>query len=238
PLAQDLEQADELVELARRHDALLQVGHIERFNPAFEELGRYTFMPKFIEAERLGPFTGRSTDIGVVLDLMIHDLDLILTLVKAPLRSVEALGVSVFGGHEDVADARLTFANGCVAHLRASRASYTVTRRMNIWAPEGFLAADWAQRRVTLVQPSEHGGRHGLDVRQLDAAARARLREDLFGRYLEVLELDRSGGDQLTLELQHFVHCVRTGSPPRVSGEDGRDAIAAATQVLERIRSH
>src|SRR5262249_55543822 len=214
PLAQDLEQADELVELARRHDALLQVGHIERFNPAFEELGRYTFMPKFIEAERLGPFTGRSTDIGVVLDLMIHDLDLVLALVRSPLRAVEALGVSVFGGHEDVADARLTFANGCVAHLRATRASHAVSRRMNSWAPEGFLAADWAQRRVTLVQPSAHVRRHGLDLRQLDAAARGRLRDDLFGRHLQMLELDRNSGDPLTLELQSFVRAVQSGSRP------------------------
>lgn len=238
PLAATVAQAEHLVDLADRHGVPLQVGHIERFNPAYEELCRHSFQPKFIEGERLGPFTGRSTDIGVVLDLMIHDLDLILALVRAPLRTVDALGMSVFGAHEDVADARLTFANGCVAHLRASRASHAAARRMSIWAPEGFLAADWAQRRVTLVQPSEHVRRHGLDVRQLDAVARARLRDDLFGRYLHVLELDRNTGDQLTLELTDFVRCVRTGAVPRVTGAAGRDAIAVAERILEKIQQH
>lgn len=238
PLASTLAQAEQLVDLAERHGALLQVGHIERFNPAFEELCQRTFQPRFIEGERLGPFTGRSTDIGVVLDLMIHDLDLILALTRSTLTSVEALGVSVFGGQEDVADARLTFANGCVAHLRASRASYTVSRRMNIWSPEGFLAADWAARRVTLVQPSEQVRRNGLDPRQFDAGARTRLRDELFDHHLQVLELDRNTGDQLTMELRHFVHCVRTGTTPRVTGADGRNAIAAAARVLEKIQSH
>ena len=238
PLAADLRQAEELVELARREHALLQVGHIERFNPAFEEITRRTFVPRFLDAERLGGFTGRSTDIGVVLDLMIHDLDLILTLVRAPVRTVEAVGVSVFGGHEDVADARLTFTNGCVAHLRASRASYAASRRMNIWSAEGFIAADWGQRHVTLVQPSVHVRRHGLDVRQLDPEARARLREDLFGQHLEVLELNRHSGDPLTLELQSFVHAARHGTRPRVSGEDGLAAIALATEILAKLKQH
>ncbi len=238
PLAASLEEAEQLVALANQHGALLQVGHIERFNPAFEELCRHDFQPKFLEGERLGAFTGRSTDIGVVLDLMIHDLDLVHALVRAPLRSVEALGMAVFGGHEDVADARLTFANGCVAHLRASRASPAASRRMSIWSPEGFLTADWARRKVTLVQPSEHVRRHGLDPRHLDPGSRARLRDDLFGRHLEMLELDRGAGDQLTLELQDFLRCVRTGGRPRVSGEDGRDAVALAARVLEKVQAH
>ena len=123
PLASSLEQAEELVEIARRQRLVLQVGHIERFNPAFEALRRYHFQPKFVECERVGPFTGRSTDIGVVLDLMIHDLDLLLALIQSPVRSVEALGVAIFGGQEDIANARLQFANGCVANLTTSRAS-------------------------------------------------------------------------------------------------------------------
>jgi predicted dehydrogenase len=238
PLAATLEQADDLVDLARRHDTLLQVGHIERFNPAFLELQHRPLQPRYVDCQRLGPFTGRSTDIGVVLDLMIHDLDILLALVQAPVRTVEAVGVSVFGGHEDVANARLTFANGCVANLTASRASPTAQRRMHVWAPEGYVALDFSKRHLTLVQPTAELRGTGLDPHRLDPAARARLREQLFDRYFQVLELDRCGGDQLTCELQDFIHCVRTGSAPRVSGADGRNAIALATRILAALRAH
>src|SRR5262249_6784233 len=129
PLAATLEQASLLVELARQHGTWLQVGHIERFNPAFEELQRRPLQPKYVDVIRQGPFTGRSTDIGAVLDLMIHDLDLLLTLVGGPVLSVEAIGVRIFGQHEDVANARLIFANGCVANVTASRASATPVRK-------------------------------------------------------------------------------------------------------------
>jgi predicted dehydrogenase len=238
PLAATLEQADALVAAAERSGVILQVGHIERFNPAVEELRRRALQPKFVECERLGPFTGRSTDIGVVLDLMIHDLDLLRALVQAPVRSVQALGVALFGEHEDVANARLTFANGCVATLTASRASAAPSRRMRLWAPEGYVSVDFARRSLTLVQPTEHLRRRGLDFRQLDAVALARLKEEFFGRCLQTLHLDCSGGDQLTRELQHFVRCLQTGATPRVSGGEGRDAIALATRILESLRSH
>jgi predicted dehydrogenase len=238
PLAATLEQAGALVEAAHKSGALLQVGHIERFNPAVEELRRHALQPKFVDCERLGLLTGRSMDIGVVLDLMIHDLDLLRALVQAPARSVEALGVALFGEHEDVANARLTFANGCVANLTASRASATPSRRMRLWAPEGYVSIDFARRSLTFVQPSEQLRRRGLDFRRLDGAAMARLKDECFGRYLQTHQLDRSGGDQLTHELQDFVRCLQTGATPRVTGEDGREAIALATRVLESIRAH
>jgi predicted dehydrogenase len=238
PLASTLEQADDLVDLARAHGALLQVGHIERFNPAFQELAARPLQPKMVACERLGPFSGRSTDIGVVLDLMIHDLDILLSLVRAPVDTVQAIGVSVFGGHEDVASARLTFANGCMANVTASRASRTPQRTMHLWAPEGYAALDFAKRHLTLIQPSEEIRARGLDTLKLDQAGQAALKEQLFRRHLQVLELDRREGDQLTAELRDFVHCVGTGERPRVSGEDGRNAIALATRVLESLRAH
>jgi predicted dehydrogenase len=239
PLAANLEEAEDLVELAERQGALLQVGHIERFNSAFEEIIGRTFQPKFIRCERLGPFTGRSTDIGVVLDLMIHDLDLVLALVRSPVESVEALGVAVFGGHEDVANARLRFASGCVVDVSASRASFITRRQMHIWAPEGFAGIDFANRRLTFVQPSEAVREHGLDPSRLDPASRAMLKEELFSRHLETYDLEcRASGDQLTAELQHFIRCVRRGSRPRVSGEDGRDALALAGRILDSIAQH
>ncbi|HYT90057.1 MAG TPA: Gfo/Idh/MocA family oxidoreductase [Gemmataceae bacterium] len=238
PLAATVEEAEALVELAERRGTLLQVGHIERFNPAFEELLSRPFRPKFVRSERLGPFTGRSTDIGVVLDLMIHDLDLLLTLVRSPVRRIEALGVSLFGGHEDVANARLHFADGCVADITASRANPTPLRCMHAWAAEGYARLDFAHRKLALVQPSARLRRQGLDPRRLDAGELARLKEEFFGRHLEVLELNRNHGDQLTRELQEFVGCVRTGAAPRVGGTAGLNAVALATRVLESLRSH
>jgi predicted dehydrogenase len=255
PLALNVAQATELVELADKNAAILQVGHIERFNPAFEELRRRTLTPRFIRAQRMGPFTGRSTDVGVVLDLMIHDLDLLLALAKpsepealakenAPLayasgsdrvRSIEAIGQSVFGDHEDVANARLTFANGCIADVTASRASPTGCRQMQIWADEGYAEADFAARKLTLVQPSEHVRRHGLDPARLDPASRSRIREELFTRHLEIATVDGKAQDQLTCELQEFVASVRTGNTPRVSGKDGLAALEIAEQVLRAM---
>jgi len=237
PLASTLAQAEALTALAHQHEAILQVGHIERFNPAFEELRRRPLQPKFIEGRRVGPYTGRSTDIGAVLDMMIHDLDLVLTLVGAPVRSVEAVGASVFGGHEDMVQTLLTFENGCVVSLAASRVSPQPQRRMHVWGPEGFANIDFARRSLTLVQPGDEL-RAGLDIRKMSPAARAALRDDLYGKHLQTLELDCNRGDQLTRELQDFVRCARDRAAPRVTGEDGCRAIDLATRILERMSAH
>lgn len=238
PLAPTLAEAEALVELADRQGTVLQVGHIERFNTAYEELQNRPLRPKFIQAERVGPFTGRSTDIGVVLDLMIHDLDLLLNLVRSPVRTVEALGVSIFGEHEDVANARLHFANGCVAEVTASRASPTPARRTHIWATEGYVRLDYGKRQLTLVQPSQQVRENGLDPRQMDPGTLGRLKEELFTRHFQSLHLDCNTSDQLTRELEDFVHSVTTGRPPRVTGEDGLNAIALADRILHSLRAH
>jgi predicted dehydrogenase len=239
PICKTVEEAEELIALSRETGAALQVGHIERFNPAFEELVKRPITPKFIEAERHGPFTGRSTDIGVVLDLMIHDLDLILTLVPGPVREVQALGAAVLGGNEDMVNARLVFESGCVAHITASRISARPKRRLRIWAPEGYAGIDFVSRRVHFVQVSDEVRRHGLRIERMDNAARARLKDEVFGRHLEVLSIDGDrNGDQLTAELRHFVDCVRHNRTPRVNGEAGRDALAMAQRVLEAVRAH
>lgn len=238
PLTPTVAEADALVEMAQQRRVVFQVGHIERFNPAFEELQKRPLQPKFIRAQRVGPFTGRSTDIGVVLDLMIHDLDLLRTLVKSPVASVEALGFTVFGGHEDVANARLRFENGCIAEVLASRASPAVARTMQIWGPEGFADVDFGKRQMNLVQPTEQVRRHGLDPSKLDPAARAKLRDELFVKYLESTTVDGQAKDQLTAELTHFVDCIRTGGTPRVTGADARDTIAVAQRILHAIRTH
>jgi predicted dehydrogenase len=239
PVCRTVAEADDLIALADAAGVPFQVGHIERFNPAFEELVKRPIRAKFIEAERHGPYTGRSIDIGAVLDLMIHDLDLLLSLVNSPVRNVAAVGAAVFGGHEDMVNARLEFENGCVAHVTASRITRLPKRRLRVWAPEGYAGIDFVTRKLTLVQQSEEVRRHGLCVEHLDAAARARLKDDVFGRYLQVLNLDGDRkGDQLTAELKHFLDCVRTGNHPRVTGRDGRDALELAERVLTALRNH
>src|SRR5262249_17323834 len=138
PIAPTVAQAEEIVDLACRKGLVLQVGHIERFNPAFEKLCGRPIRPKFVECERHGPFTARSTDMGVVVDLMIHDLDLLNALDGSAVVDVEAMGITVFGGHEDLVNARLRFASGCVAHVTASRISPRAKRRLRVWAAEGY----------------------------------------------------------------------------------------------------
>ncbi len=238
PLALNQNEAEHLVELARQHRAILQVGHIERFNPAYEELRKRPITPKFVEMERHGTFTGRSTDIGVVLDLMIHDLDLLLDLVGGPVVEAVAIGAAAFGGHEDMANARLRFATGCTAHLTASRMSPNPKRKLRIWAPEGYAGIDFVRKHLTLVQPSDELRRHRFDAHHVARDQRDQLKSQVFTRHLETLELDCKGGDQLARKLEQFVRCVQTGAQPRVPGEAGRDAIALAEQILQSLRSH
>jgi predicted dehydrogenase len=237
PLASTLAQAEEIVGLAERQRVPLQVGHIERFNPAFEELLRRPLRPRYVRAERLGGYSGRSTDVGVVFDLMIHDLDLLLALTRSPVQSVEALGASLLGGHEDMAQARVRFADGCVADLSASRVHPTPVRRLQAWGPEGYAGVDFAARRVTLMQPASHLQR-GFDARRLEAAALTAFRAELFGKHVETLELSCAGGDQLTCELEEFTTSVRTGRRPRVDGVAGREAVALAETVLKSLHEH
>jgi len=239
PICKTVFEAEELIELAQQVGVPLQVGHIERFNPAFEELSRRPINPSFIEAERHGPFTGRSIDIGAVLDLMIHDLDLILSLVNGPVREVRAFGAAIFGGHEDMVNARIEFETGCVAHVTASRITPKPKRRLRVWAPEGYAGIDFVSRKLTLVQVSDEVRRHGLGVESMDPAERAKLKDEMFGKHLEVLHVDGDrNGDQLTAELRHFIDCVRHNRTPRVTGEDGRDALALAHRVLEAVGAH
>ncbi len=155
PLCTTSAQADELVAASQQRNVVLQVGHVERFNPAFQAAAAELRRPKYIEAVRANGFTFRSMDVGVVLDLMIHDIDLVLSLVEGPLWKVEALGVSVLGGHEDVANARLEFECGCVATLSACRVSHEPVRRMQVWSSRAFAGIDFAARTATLVRPSK-----------------------------------------------------------------------------------
>jgi predicted dehydrogenase len=238
PFTPTVEEADDLLALAYQKGLVLQVGHIERFNPAFEELQRRPLQPKYVRCERYSGFSGRSTDVGVVMDMMIHDLDLVRSLVRSPVVAVEALGVAVLGGNEDIAQATLRFASGCIASLTASRVSPEPLRRMQVIGPEGFVEVDFARKKVTLTQPAEHLRKGLIDSRKADSATLQSLKSELHTRHLETLALDCNEGDQLTRELHDFVHCVRTGSTPRVDGEAGREAVDLAQEVVRCLQRH
>jgi predicted dehydrogenase len=238
PLAATLAEADDLVHTARRRNLVLQVGHVERFNPALAAALPHLRDARYIEASRLSSFTGRSTDIGAVLDLMVHDIDLVLWLVRSPLAHVDALGVAVMGEHEDAANARLVFENGCVATLNASRISYQTTRQMHVWTPTGFAALDFATRKVCLVHPREDVLQRRWHVDSVAAEERLKLKDQLFQVYLVKEELQPDPIDAITAEQLDFADSIRAGRAPRVSGEQARDALAVAEEILARIAAH
>ncbi len=234
PLASVAREAGDLVAAARRSQCVLQVGHVERFNPVWTKTLAHVRAPRYIEAVRSGSFSFRSTDIGVVLDLMIHDLDLILSLVAAPLVSVEAVGMSLLGRHEDLANARLTFADGCVATLTASRVNPQPVRSMQIWTDRCLANLDFATRTGTLLRPSEAVLRHEIDVERLTPAERMHLKDHLTD-HLPVEQIEAQPIDAITAELQDFSESIRTGRMPRVSGEQAQRAVEVAEQIVAAI---
>jgi predicted dehydrogenase len=238
PLAGSLAEAEALVSLARGVGTVLQVGHIERFNPALSALSQLAIRPKYITAERLSTYTFRSTDIGAVLDLMIHDIDLVLSLISAPVRSVSAVGVCLFGEHEDVANARIEFDDGAVANLTASRASYAALRKMRIWGTEGYASLDFQTKQATLVQPSDEFLRGELDLEEVDLSQPSAVKEHLFGKILRVDQVQAAGREPLALELEEFVKAARGQAQPRVSGDEALRAMRVADQVLRSLAAH
>ena len=214
PIAATIGQAEELVELARRRGRILQVGHIERFNPALLAVRPYIRSPGFIECQRRSPFGQRGTDVDVVLDLMIHDLDIVLSFQPGRVEEVRAVGMSVLSSMNDVANARISFSGGCVANLTASRVSSTRLRKLRLYQAEGYLSVDYHARQGILYR------RRGAP-----AGHPALEREPLNG----------GTADALTMELDSFLRAALTGTRPVVSGEDGAAALALAHRVLEEI---
>lgn len=235
PLAIAAAEADDLVALAAERRLVLQVGHIERFNPAMDQAIEFIDEPRYIEAARYSGYTFRSTDIGVVLDLMIHDLDLAMTLARSPVERVEAIGMTVMGGHEDVAQCRLVFANGCVANLSASRVSYKPLRQMQVWSRKGHVSVDFATRSAVVAQPipSLFDGRFQAD--QLAAEEQTRLKDRIFEELIPLRRLEAAAQNALLEEQRDFVRAIRTGGQPRVTGRQGRDVVAVAEQILDSI---
>jgi predicted dehydrogenase len=236
PLASTLKQCDELVDLARRHALTLQVGHVERFNPALAAIAPFVESPRYFEAVRLGGHTFRSTDVGVVLDLMIHDLDIILSFVDSPVTRVDAIGQCALGETEDMATAHLRFANGCCANVTASRISVEASRQMRIWSAGSYAEVDFGGHTAHVVRPSAAVRSGMTDLTTLDAADREHFKEHLFDELLPCQQFDLSPVNAIEEELKDFADSIRTGRLPRVDGRQARDAVALAEWITESMR--
>ncbi|MEI7922626.1 MAG: Gfo/Idh/MocA family oxidoreductase [Planctomycetota bacterium] len=233
PLTADLDEASDLLGLAKRSRAILQVGHIERFNPVLGVLDKFPITPRLLASERHSSYSFRSTDIGVVHDVMIHDLDLILSCVSAPVRHVSAYGLTVFGGQEDMVDARVDFADGTVATLSACRASLAASRRLKMWGMEGYVDMDFATRKATFLRPSAaiiEGGE--LQPESLDMTSTNAVRDHVFGNLLQVEEFQGEESEMLGAELDDFVNSIIHSQRPKVTGEDAYRALELAEWIL------
>ncbi|MEO8623526.1 MAG: Gfo/Idh/MocA family oxidoreductase [bacterium] len=224
PLAATLEEADAMLALAREHGAILQTGHVERFNRAIRAALPYVDSPRFIESDRLSPFNPRGSDVAVVLDLMIHDIDLVHTLVGGKASSVAAVGVPVLTPFVDIANARLTFDSGAVANITASRVSRDRMRKIRIFQQSGYLSLDLAAGNGEFYRM-----RGDLDFAALTSAPLA------LEQFVERIPLEAEDGEPLRLEFESFLAAVRGESPVAVSGEEGREALAVALQIVTDI---
>jgi predicted dehydrogenase len=237
PLAPTLADAQEIAALAKKHDAIVQVGHTERFNPAVRAVDRLGLRPKFVETHRISPFTFRSADVGVVFDMMIHDIDILLHLVREDVERVDAVGVNVLSKHEDLANARVGFAEGAVANLTASRLALKTERKLRVFCEHAYVSLDY-QKKVGIAITLDKN----LDVLQL---AREHNIEDLsqlagidFGKMVTVEPLTIHDKDALQDELETFLDCVRTKKKPPVTAEAGVAAIRLASMVVDSIKQH
>ena len=237
PIASTVAEAEELVELADRHGCVLQVGHIERFNPALDAI-RELDGPRYIETQRLASFSFRSTDIGVVLDLMIHDLDLVLSILGDEVVDVQAFGGAVFTPAEDMASAILRFRNGAVAQLTASRVALKPIRRMRAFSKQGYASVDFTDGRGLVIRKNQGWDLQQLDVDSVDPGKIEDLWKYVFDGLLSVEQYEADKANPLADELRSFAQCVRSGESPVVSGRDGCRALAVAARVLDAIRAH
>lgn len=219
PMTVTLDEADELIAAARRGGRILQIGHLERFNPALRALDGVVRTPLFIESHRLAPFKDRGTDVDVILDIMIHDLDIILTLVNTPLQAVHAVGVPVVSPEKnDIANARLEFATGCVANVTASRISVKEMRKLRIFQQDAYISIDFAEQ-------------HADVYRRLDAC------DDYDTPQIMYDPVDITAGDALQQEIASFIAAVRDRSTPLVTGEAGREALRVALDIVAQIEA-
>lgn len=217
PIAVTVEEADDLIRVARENNRILQVGHLERFNPAVRGLEHLEEKPLFIESHRLSPFNPRANDVSVVLDLMIHDIDIILALVDSEVERIDASGTAVLTQGTDIANARITFKNGCVANVTASRISMKMERKMRMFRPCSYISVDFQNRVLVKHKTGD---------------------KEMFPGIPEIVSEESvfESGDALFEEIKHFIHCIRSGENPIVSGEAGRRALATAIEITQFLK--
>jgi predicted dehydrogenase len=218
PMTATVEEGQELIDAARRAGRVLQVGHLERFNAAVQAVQPILGVPRFIESARLAPFKRRGTEVDVVLDLMIHDIDLILSIVRSPVVAVDAIGSSVFSKEIDIANARLRFANGCVANATASRVSLKTERRLRLFQDDAYVSVDLHQKVLTVIRKGSGLGEDGMPQ-------------------VAIEESNYDQGDALNAEIEAFLHAAETGGAPPVSGEDGLLALRTAVDITLQVAS-
>lgn len=217
PLCATVEEADDLLALARKNNLVFQVGFVERFNPAIMALEQVITRPVFIEVHRLHPFFERGTDVDVILDLMIHDLDIILKFVRSPLTGVEAVGVPVLSDKIDISNVRLSFACGCIANVTASRISVKTMQKLRFFGPEGYHAVDTRKREILSI------------AKVVDGEGKQQIVQN---------DVEVGSHDPLEEEVRSFIACVQSRTTPRVSGEEGRKSLALAIDILQKMKTH
>jgi len=216
PITTSIEQADQLVELAKSNDCVLQVGHLERFNPAIIAIEKEISQIRFIESHRLAPYNPRGTEVSVVLDLMIHDIDIILDIVDSEVEKIDASGTPVLSNDIDIANARIVFKNGCVANVTASRVSNKTDRKMRIFQNDAYLSVDFQNRELATYRKGD--GEMYLGIPNID------IQKNTFDK-----------ADALRSEIGHFLYCIETNSTPKVTGQDARRALQTAIQISELL---
>jgi len=235
PLVRSARHADLLIHVARRRNLVLQVGHVERFSPTWQAAKNVIQSPYYVEALRTSGYTGRSTDIGVVFDLMIHDLDLILNCIESSVVDISATGKAVLGSHEDVAEARLTFENGAVASIKASRISRTQQRKMTLESDFQSVELDFAAATVDCIRASEITLDSNWSADTLTNEERRAIQGELFTRWLPHESIPVTPSNAIDSEHADFIHAIEHGVTPKVSGEEARKSISVAERILDAI---
>jgi predicted dehydrogenase len=238
PMTSDVAEARELVARAEEQGVTLQVGHIERFNPVVLAAYPYVRDPAFIECDRIHPFSFRSVETSVVLDLMIHDIDIVLNLVNSPVAELDAVGVHVLSETEDLAYARLTFENGCTSVVKASRVAIQKSRKMRIFCRESYISLDYIAKTGMKLSLREGFDPRSVDFRELGKLEETQGAYPIFTRYFNIEQLAVAAEEPLRNELESFLLAVRTGRPPVVTGRHGLEAIEIATRIQEDILRH
>lgn len=231
PITSTLAEADELIQLAKQNGVLIQVGHIERFNPAIVSLDSYNLQPMFIESHRLAQFNPRGTDVAVVLDLMIHDIDIILSLVNSSVKQIDANGVAVVSDTPDIANARIQFDNGCVANVTASRISRTKMRKMRMFQSNAYIAIDFQQGSADVFRLGNEGEGSIWSTMLLGQIGEGKKKRSIIYEQPEIKKINA-----LKFELQSFADAIRGNTRPIVNGGDGRLALDVAQQIMQKIQ--